>query len=55
MTFLRAVITMCRLLIALSLIAPSHADTTAPLPFHGWTLTHDDMAYNLSSIAISVA
>ena len=51
MTFLRAVITMCRLLIALSLIAPSHADTTAPLPFHGWTLTHDDMAYNLSAIS----
>lgn len=22
----------------------------APLPFHGWTLTHDDMAYNLSVI-----
>ncbi len=38
-------------LLAVSLLLPAFtAHAANPLPFHGWTLTHDDMDYNLSVI-----
>ena len=33
------------------LLLSSQAKAAESLPFHGWTLTHDDMSYNLSAIS----